>query len=254
MNSVIPVTSLDQFEREILSLRASVPHPTTFRGQRIGRDRGWSLFPMITREPRRRPPSLNIDQVKEVEEKFVEEFRRRMRSNPTDLIDNWDAAITGRHHRLVTRLLDWTESPQVALYFAVQGDSNNGDSFVYGTNWERRFRGDLVAITKANAPWELAVDEKPFFFLPDFISPRVYAQRSVLSVWGNPWEPFDQVIDPNAFWEFRVPRNLRGDIRTQLDWMGINEESLYPDPDGAARYLEWKCENEKWTGRGSKKP
>lgn len=84
-----------------------------FRGQAVAR---WNLRPSIMRPPHSFDDELVL--------------LKRFKQNAVPLVDavpagEADWLFLMQHHKVPTRLLDWTESPLVALYFAV-GPSSEG--------------------------------------------------------------------------------------------------------------------------------
>jgi hypothetical protein len=78
-----------------------------YRGQA---DATWGLTPTIGRNPDHLQAELTIIKL------FRQNARPHLREYPgTD----WEWVFLMQHHRAPTRLLDWSESPLVALYFAL---------------------------------------------------------------------------------------------------------------------------------------
>lgn len=86
-----------------------------FRGQG---DEAWKLRPKIGRSD-----VLGIEWDPSVEVGLFEEFCRRARQfDPGVGFGAWDWLALAQHYGLPTRLLDWTQNPPVAAYFAVSAD------------------------------------------------------------------------------------------------------------------------------------
>lgn len=164
-----------------------------------------------------------------------------------------------QHHGLPTLLLDWTLNPLCALYFAVQGDHDEPGSLWY---MKLKPKIDRIKLTvhldeeykvfnrHIPNPQNLPNQKRgPLVVVPCVFTRRIEAQAGRFIYTGEKGDiPLDKVIrgagslSPEEVpWEeidfIEVPKNLKGDIRKELDACFINERTLFPDLDGCARYL-----------------
>jgi len=102
------------------------PHTYIFRGQRLS---AWKLETSLDRASSFLPSPVNPTRHLE---QFSLSTRGRRGPNP-QLLNEEESWALGQHYGLWTPLLDWTESPHVALYFAFKekNEKDRGTRAVY---------------------------------------------------------------------------------------------------------------------------
>ena len=148
-------------------------------------------------------------------------------------------------------MLDWTENPLVAAYFAVLQQPSDNDGCIWalwptGLNLAFGAADGLVqirdpnvrkiaesAFTENRSPEEviIALDGQE-------IDPRMLAQMSKFTLHSNR-TPLEQVPE-TANWlrQFVIPKNAKDRIYTQLSAFGIRRSNLFPNLASLATELK----------------
>lgn len=160
-------------------------------------------------------------------EMFVRELPGFLTAAPTD---SWELLAIGQHHGLPTRLLDWTENPLVAAFFACDRHYDR-PGVIYAMN-------NLHVVKNADlTPFKVT---KVVRYRPRHITPRIRAQQGLFTVHPEPATP-----QPEGRHGGVEVRRLEISVayKEQLLWdlarFGVHRAVLFPDVDGLAGHINW---------------
>ncbi|MCK5509823.1 MAG: FRG domain-containing protein [Desulfobacterales bacterium] len=214
----IKVACVTEFVEQFLAkLRSS----TLFRGHR---ECGWDLLPMIDRVDH---GGLTRD---DHEHLMIEEFNKKSRLvRDLPFPNAWELHAVARHHGVPTRLLDWSESPLTALFFATLGQSQ-GDSVVWCYCYIAEDRG--LDINSYASPLKV---KDIILFDPPQLHPRIAGQSGQFTVHPTSSKDFDKW--PGFLNQIIIPKDNRSQIRHELFRLGIHYHNLFPDLNGIGTHI-----------------
>jgi hypothetical protein len=207
---------------------------TMFRGHA---DKDWSLMPKLGR-------MFNVLKDYEdwgtFEQDVLETFKRYgipfLGKEPKNDIE-W--LVSGQHHGLPTRLLDWTTNPLKGLFFAVDDIYIKTDSAVWvftPTCWFEK----LESLDKIKS-----LDT----YYPNQINPRLIAQEGCFTIHPFPkrrvpLKPIENIgfykKNIESLFKIVIPNDARKSVASELNKLGINNRTLFPDLDGLTRHIMWE--------------
>ena len=213
---IATVHTLGEFTAEIEKAMADPGASNWYRG--CGRSE-YTLTPSLYRHPSQNNPADLIF----LEEQIIARFKQRSvpyltRSIATD----WEYLFFMQHFGVPTRLLDWTENPYIALYFAIAAaprtnDQNDpeysDDAAVWILNpsvWNRtalshiRYGGGVLSFADQQlsgyapgSPIQIMNNEAVAVY-GTHNSPRIVAQRGVFTMFGQNtcrrWRGFSKIM------------------------------------------------------------
>lgn len=166
---------------------------------------------------------------------FIKACRGRRGPNSRQISFNDEWWALGQHHGLSTPLLDWTESPFVALYFAFCEISTDG----------AKYRAIWALAREAIEEISLKIPDKySDFKIVDPITDenfRLVSQRgmfvkipSMTTIESAVSESFVGDSEFITLMKILIPNTERTECLRTLNRMNINHLSLFPDIEGAA--------------------
>ena len=179
---------------------------------------------------------------------LLQEFKR---TNPLLIgsqqpYDDWDFLTLGQHYGLPTRLLDWSNNALTALWFATNESAGTRSVSNNAVVW---------MLMAESADFALNIEEvHPFditetkIFRPRIIKQRINNQSGVFSI--QPSCEIENRCELNNTDSFsrklvkiKIPLQHFKEIRSDLNTLGVNAFTIFPELEGLCSYLQWRYFN-----------
>lgn len=201
----------------------------------------WELVPKLFRRPYKPEAEANI---------YRAYLRTRM-ANPE--ANSWFNLIDMQHYGIPTRLLDWTESFAVALFFALENSDGEPESpciwvlnpftlacRARGNN--NKSLGDFHLDLEMDYYRRFIRDKNwPYDYPIPFYSPtpneRIMAQRGFFTIHGNDTRSLERTCSRHVR-QVIIPKDAIYEARDFLKMAGIAHDTLFPDPEGWLKRVE----------------
>jgi hypothetical protein len=188
-------------------------------------------------------------------------FRRKAHiylSDRTALDDELRCLALMQHHGASTRLLDFTKSPFVAAFFALESASRDVAVFALNTPalWHATpsfdpslTRSRIDPRVPGNFERYFASNTLPLIWFgePSEMDSRLVAQSGLFVLPGVLDQPLDAILDgyggsEGLLTKFILPLSMREEAMRALYRMNVTYATLFPDLDGLARSVSYELE------------
>lgn len=232
-----------------LKTDTNVDDTTWFRGHS---DSEWKLEPSLNRAGYTEPFEAAIRLYK----KFVQNSIKLIANPPSD---EYEWMFYMQHYGIPTNLMDWSESPLVGLYFAVEDKKlHNKDgalhlmepnTFNASASHTRVGAKDIFAfgIDPETAQYVLTqigltnklIKQPPIAVIGPKNSARIQAQEGVFVAYHRDFTWMDQSFSSgNWGWKYVIPSASKVSILEELRYLMMDRFTIYPQLDHLAQKIK----------------
>ena len=192
-------------------------------------------------------------------------YKYAVQEDPSLSLSIWHQMISGQHHGLPTRLLDWSHSPLVALHFAVRDNKmeemDQSDCVVWRIDIpelhsklpekyqqmiaESKTKVFTVEMLNEIAPSLSQYDDDMaanhmVVIEPPSTDARIVNQYSFFSVVPMGMTDIEEFLDKttNNTVKYVIDKDLRWRISDMLDSLNISERIMFPGMDGLSKWIK----------------
>ncbi|NEJ08543.1 FRG domain-containing protein [Rhizobium leguminosarum] len=190
------------------------------------------------------------------EQAVYDEFVRRSPLYDVHKRDQWDLLFLMQHYRAPTRLLDWTASPLVALFFALMAEDKKEHSVIWCLDpgeWNATILADIneparifttdEGLVKQYHPTfsEKSNRTEPLAIQGIMNNPRINAQKGRFVIFGSEPKPLEEYakqykLKPGGpiLSRLLIDKDAKSVILKDLESYGITYSTIFPDLEGLA--------------------
>ena len=194
------------------------------------------------------------------------EFRARAKEVHNGNLNDWDILFYMQHHGVKTRLLDWTESLGVALYFSLLNyDKDKCTPTIwimnpYKLNEAYHKSRDMYAPENLDIidsshqvssysdyllytnPEDMIWWKQPLALYPIRRVDRLTTQGGYFTIQGTDIRPLEEIVPATKkIWKkIEIPVEAIPSAFNFLEQAGINHYIMFPDLDGLSKFLNRK--------------
>ncbi len=162
--------------------------------------------------------------------------------------NSFDWMFLMQHYGIPTRLLDWSESPLVALYFALENINNSIDAVVWSlkptelnkiahiNNTSEDFfipscdDTDVLKYSIDNMKLDIGnTGSLPIAVIASRNNVRIQAQQGVFTIHYKGNEPIEELSNGEHIIKYIIKNENKETILKQLSLLGINKFQLFPE-------------------------
>ena len=221
---------------DLLSVLKNNPEPTSMYWYRGQSNVDWKLLPALARR------QGDLTRESDLLARFKQNASLLLQPLP---ISDWGWLTVMQHYRVPTRLLDWTESPLVALYFAVDtGHETDGALWILdptrlnsasriSPDYDRYIPSFEDDATLNYLPSSLRAETisrlEPIAVIGPRNTPRMQAQLGVFTVIHRDPIAIEDVSDHGHVRKYSIPKDAKDTLRKELSTLTVNKFQLFPD-------------------------
>lgn len=244
----LEINSFGSYVDQVTKITMEQQYRMWYRGQA---DYSWGLVPSVQRRGK-----LGEHDEQYITTNFMIQTRR-LKGDTPDPYNRAEWLTLMQHYGLPTRLLDWSESPLVALYFALSESLGDSDAGVWVLNPMKlnlkmgygkyvppidykSVSGDLES---AFSGQRNTIDEK-YDIKSRIIAChgvgsdlRMYVQQSDFTLHSSKKRLNEILLKDEScdyLYKICIPKRVKEMLRMQLDVMGFHESTIYPDMEHIA--------------------
>jgi hypothetical protein len=251
------INCIEHFMASLFDLRDSINNRKLwYRGQP---NSDYPLLPSVGRKHK----YIGIERLLELQQEtdLLHRFRRRIGAKIGKMIMPGEAIFLARHHKLPTRLLDWTANALYGLYFSCCEDIDYSGSLWSIEPFDDAVYIDVFDFAKIEKEEDLfnyRVGENDVIghkttdavkiIHPFYGSERIISQDGAFTLHSNPRYPLEDYaknkfqfrtndLDISRLYHWNIPRDCKLPLIKQLSGLGITYRTLFPDLDGISKSL-----------------